>query len=273
MLPSNPTVNQTYSVGSRLYDYNGVRWEVTRFDPTVIVTKTELPPDNQLIPDDDYATERERLLSFGSRLYKLDNGKWTITTPTSVESLYSSVIEGPPGPQGPQGVPGSGGSDPNVQSQINDIMDKIVSIDERLEGLPTDFSGYLKLEDNTTPGVQSSYEEPPEFFDNIPDGDINRFTVGINDRGVYTLEGVPQPSIEVPVPDLVVFDLSELPEDDYENFDIYKNGVILEQGVLREYDERRITLYTSQIPQNLDRLFYKHRTKKGMGFTISIIRF
>ena len=87
------------------------------------------------------------------------------------------------------------------------------------------------------------------------------------------MEGVPQPSIEVPVPDLIVFDLSELPEDDYENFDIYKNGVILEQGVLREYDEKRITLYTSQIPQSIDRLFYKHRTIKGMGFTISIIRF
>lgn len=264
MFPTNPTINQTFSLGSRTYMYTGTRWEIISSYSQTTSSFGVVPSvyDNSLIPDDDEATIREKTLRYGNRVYQLSDGKWVISVIGDVEVST-----------GTQGLDYVLESLSEIADKISDYEDKFISIDERFSGIPTSDGGYVLLESNTVPGETTTYESTVEFFDDVIGGDVNIFKVSLNQRGTYSLNGVPQPTVEVPVPDLMKFDLEELPEDDYENFDIFDRSGPLSTGILRDYPNKWITVNTSQISSSVDRIYYRHRFKKGLGFTISIVRY
>ena len=152
-----------------------------------------------------------------------------------------------------------------LQSDINLITEKIISIDERcdvVDGLPT---LVLALEDNT-PTIAAT--DDPIFVDNIADGSTTTFTVTLDsERGVYALDGVPQPTVQVPRGDIVVFDVSGLPIP--ANFRIYEGDTELSVGVV--YAAGTVTLTTSQIAVNTSRLNYRNSLTAGLGWIIEVV--
>ena len=158
-----------------------------------------------------------------------------------------------------------------VNRQLFRLSEKFISMDNRLQEFIDRDTRFVKLEDNTVEEGTSILNEPRTFIDEIPDGDITSFVVGIDpQRGVWTLDEIPQPTIQVPRGDIIVFDLSAIP--DPTKFDIYTNGVTLDVGKVRVEEENNesITVTTSQVPSNLYKLYYKHTEKNGMGWIINI---
>ena len=151
----------------------------------------------------------------------------------------------------------------DLEDKINDLVSKFVSVDERIESIINTDYIVLKLEDNTT---GASINEPT-FFDGASGGDTTTFVVDTDDRGVYTLDGVPQPTVEVPRGDSIVFDLSAL--NNANTFDIYRNGNLLNSGVSRSGTD--LTVDTSQIPLEITTIFYKNTTVSGLGWIINIL--
>ena len=158
----------------------------------------------------------------------------------------------------------------NMGTQYQQIWNKLISIDERFESIPNADGGFVKLEDNTiTDGEPIPGQNWPSFFDEVPDGDTTRFIVSVDpQRGVFALEGIPQPTVELPRGDILEFDISQL--DDPGDFGIYKNGVELEFGVERDDVIGLVTVRTGQIPDSVTKFYYKSRTKKGMGWVVNI---
>ena len=150
-----------------------------------------------------------------------------------------------------------------LQDKINDLVSKFVSVDERIESIINTDYIVLKLEDNTTGAVISE----PTFYDGTSGGDTTTFVVDNDDRGVYTLDGVPQPTVEVPRGDSIVFDLSALTNAN--TFDIYRNGNLLNSGVSRS--GTNLTVDTSQIPLEITTIYYKNTTVSGLGWIINIL--
>jgi len=151
-----------------------------------------------------------------------------------------------------------------LENKINELISKFVSVDERIEKMiDTDYIT-LKLEDNTT----GAYTTEPTFFDGSSGGDTTEFVVDVDDRGVYTLDGIPQPTVEVPRGDSLVFDLSSLSQPS--QFEIYESGTtVLSNGNSRVGNE--ITVDTSQIPLQVSTLFYKSTVTSGLGWIINIL--
>ena len=144
-------------------------------------------------------------------------------------------------------------------------------MDNRIQNFLNQDDRFVKLEDNTAEEGTRITREPRTFIDEIPDGDTTTFVVGIDpQRGVWTLDGIPQPTVQVPRGDIIVFDLSSI--QDPTKFDIYTNGVTLDVGKTRVEAEgnESITVQTSQVPTNLYKLYYKHTEKSGMGWIINI---
>ena len=152
-----------------------------------------------------------------------------------------------------------------LQSDINLITEKIISIDERcdvVDGLPTLI---LSLEDNTPTTAATT---DPVFTDDIADGSTTTFTVTLDtERGVYSLDDVPQPTVQVPRGDIVVFDVSGLPIP--ANFRIYEGDTELSVGV--QYAAGSVTLSTASIPVNTSRLNYRNSLTAGLGWIIEVV--
>jgi len=152
-----------------------------------------------------------------------------------------------------------------LQSDINLITEKIISIDERcdvVDGLPTLI---LALEDNTPTTAATS---DPIFTDDIADGSTTTFTVTLDtERGVYSLDDVPQPTVQVPRGDIVVFDVSGLPIPSH--FRIYDGDTELSVGV--QYAAGSVTLSTASIPVNTSRLNYRNSLTAGLGWLIEVV--
>ena len=152
-----------------------------------------------------------------------------------------------------------------LESQIALMTQKIISIDERVDvvdGLP---QLVLSLEDNTPTFAATS---DPIFTDSIADGSTTTFVVTLDsERGVYALEGVPQPTVQVPRGDIIVFDVSGLPIPAH--FRIYDGDTELSTGVV--YATGSVTLRTSQIPVNLSRINYRNSLTPGLGWIIEVV--
>ena len=152
-----------------------------------------------------------------------------------------------------------------LESQIALMTQKIISIDERVDvvdGLP---QLVLSLEDNTPTFAATS---DPIFTDSIADGSTTTFVVTLDtERGVYALEGVPQPTVQVPRGDIIVFDVSGLPIPSH--FRIYEGDTELSVGVV--YNAGTVTLTTSQIAINTSRLNYRNSLTAGLGWIIEVV--
>lgn len=158
-----------------------------------------------------------------------------------------------------------------VNRQVSRLNEKFISMDERIQNFLNQNDRFVKLEDDTVEEGTRITREPRTFIDEIADGDTTYFVVGIDgQRGVWTLDDIPQPTIQVPRGDIIVFDLSNI--GDPTKFDIYTNGVTLDVGKVRVEAEgnESITVQTSQVPSNLYKLYYKHTEKNGMGWIINI---
>ena len=152
-----------------------------------------------------------------------------------------------------------------LESQLALMTQKIISIDERVDvvdGLP---QLILSLEENTPTFAATS---DPIFTDSIADGSTTTFVVTLDsERGVYAPEGVPQPTVQVPRGDIIVFDVSGLPIPAH--FRIYDGDTELSTGVV--YATGSVTLRTSQIPVNLSRINYRNSLTPGLGWIIEVV--
>ena len=152
-----------------------------------------------------------------------------------------------------------------LQSEIDLITEKIISIDERcdvVDGLPQII---LALEDNTPTTAATA---DPIFTDDIADGSTTTFTVTLDsERGVYSLDDVPQPTVQVPRGDIIVFDVSALPIPAH--FRIYDGDTELSTGVV--YAAGSVTLSTASIPVNTSRLNYRNSLTAGLGWIIEVV--
>ena len=150
-----------------------------------------------------------------------------------------------------------------LQTKIDELISKFVSVDERIESMINTDYIVLQLEDNTT-GAEI---QEPTFFDGSSGGATTTFVVDVDDRGVYTLDGIPQPTVEVPRGDSIIFDLSNLTTPT--KFDIYKNGTLQSTGVTRS--GTNLTVDTSQIALQTTKLFYRDTVTSGLGWIINIL--
>ena len=150
-----------------------------------------------------------------------------------------------------------------LEDKIDELISKFVSVDERIEGIINTDYVVLQLEDNT---LNAEVQEPT-FFDGASGGDTSTFVVDVDDRGVYTLDGIPQPTVEVPRGDTIIFDLSNLSTPT--NFDIFKNGTQQTTGVSRSGTD--LTVNTSQMSTQTTKLFYRDTVTSGLGWIINIL--
>ena len=148
-------------------------------------------------------------------------------------------------------------------SDINLMTEKLISLDQRIEEFAGINTLILKLEDNTptTPDAENG------FMDRVADGSTTVFAVDVDtERNVYTLEGIPQPTITVPRGDIIEFDISNLANGT--QFRIFKNGTEQTDGVHISAD--KVTLKTAEVATSTYKLFYKNTVTPGMGWIIEI---
>ena len=84
---------------------------------------------------------------------------------------------------------------------------------------------------------------------------------------MYSLDDVPQPTVQVPRGDIVVFDVSGLPIPSH--FRIYDGDTELSTGVV--YAAGSVTLSTASIPVNTSRLNYRNSLTAGLGWIIEVV--
>lgn len=174
-------------------------------------------------------------------------------------------------------IPGSAsgaGDLSEINKNLTTLFNKFASLDARIHGWVDAERQYLELEANT--GATSPrpvfVDESVEVIDTVADGDTTTFAVTIEaGRNVYELDGVPQPTVQLPRGDIIIFDLSALTSTQANEFDIFINGVILPDsaGCVRSYPNS-ITVNTGLIDSNLTKLYYKNRVTRGMGWLIVI---
>ena len=164
---------------------------------------------------------------------------------------------------GATGVGGSSADVSTLSNRVDELVNKFLSVDERIESMLNSSYITLMLEDNTTNGVVTE----PTFYDGTSGGDTSEFVVTIDDRNVYNLDGIPQPTVELPRGDSIIFDLSQLASPT--QFDLYQNGSLLSSGVTRSGTD--LTLDTSNVPLQITKVFYKNTQTAGMGWVINIV--
>ena len=109
-----------------------------------------------------------------------------------------------------------------------------------------------------------------KFFDYTPGGDTTRFRVTLDEgRGVYRLDNVPQPTIQLPRGDIIEFEVTELGAG-REDFTIFSNGVELTDSNAIERFPTLVRVNTAGVPTSVSKLYYRHRTKRGLGWVIVI---
>ena len=170
----------------------------------------------------------------------------------------------------------SGGSSDTLSNdlEIRLLQQKIQSLESRVESVTDEFGPFLRLEsntplpDSTIPGIET------EFVDTISDGDTTRFVVGQDSRrGVYTLDGVAQPTVQLPRGDIIEFDVSGL--SDPEKFDIYLNGSTKlvdfdTSGNIYDRSDNIIRVSTLLLSTDYTRLYYRNTEVNGLGWLIVI---
>ena len=136
---------------------------------------------------------------------------------------------------------------------------------------------FLGLEDNipghsnvSIPGqteISQQYGTSSKFFDEQPGGDVNRFRVTLEaSRGVYQLDGISQPAIQIPRGDIIEFDLIAIDERD--QFTIFASGSELTTEITRY--PTLVSFDSSKIDTSVNKAYYRHSTKRGMGWLIVI---
>jgi hypothetical protein len=168
-----------------------------------------------------------------------------------------------------------GGTEPvvalrTIQRDLAGLINKVASLEEDVKTIAEEQGLFLRLEDSTT-GVSGDPIDftRSEFIDTIPDGDTTRFVVGKDRRGVYTLDGVPQPTVELPRGDIIEFDISGLTP--YAgDFVIYANGVPMEESLAHTRTNELIRVDTSHIPVSTTKLYYRDANVNGLGWVIVI---
>ena len=154
-----------------------------------------------------------------------------------------------------------------LQEKVAWLVEKLQSVDERIESFMGARAPLLELESSTPP--ESAEPGTPGFIDDTPGGDVSTFVVSVDgEREVYALDGIPQPTVQVPRGDVVDFDLSGLGETARQYFRIYKNGTELTDGV--SYNADNVVVNTANVPLELTKIFYKNSQVQGMGWVIEI---
>lgn len=145
------------------------------------------------------------------------------------------------------------------------LKEKLISVDERIEKLGGIDTLMLALEDQTPTGA--SVPDTSLFIDESADASTTIFAVSIDpQRSVYALEGIPQPTVQVPRGDIIKFNLTALSEP--AEFRIYQNGTELTQGI--SYGATEVTVDTGSIPGALTKIYYRNSQTSGMGWIIEV---
>lgn len=120
---------------------------------------------------------------------------------------------------------------------------------------------------NYDPQAQYNFEK---FYDFEADGDTTVFTVTQDtQRNVYQLDGIPQPTVQLPRGDIIGFDIRNL--EDKESFTIFADGQeVLSSAVVRTLDDNMIMVYTGLLDPTITKMYYRHRTIRGLGWVIVI---
>jgi len=145
------------------------------------------------------------------------------------------------------------------------IKEKLISVDERIEKLGGIDTLMLALEDQTS--STAALPTTATFIDEDADTSTTIFAVTVDgERNVYALEGIPQPTVQVPRGDIIKFDISALSSPS--EFRIYQNGTELTQGV--SYGATQVTVDTGNIPGALTKIYYRNSVTAGMGWIIEV---
>lgn len=120
---------------------------------------------------------------------------------------------------------------------------------------------------NYDPEAQYNFEK---FFDFEADGDTTVFTVTQDTvRNVYQLDGIPQPTVQLPRGDIIGFDVRNL--EDKDSFTIFADGEeVSEPAVVRHLQDNVVMVYTGLLGTNISKMYYRHRTIRGLGWVIVI---
>lgn len=154
-----------------------------------------------------------------------------------------------------------------LQEQVDLLTEKLQSVDERIEKFMGLDALVLELESSTP--ADAAEPATGQFIDEIPGGEISTFEVAVDpEREVYTLDGIPQPTVQVPRGDIIEFSLNGLGETARQYFRIYKNGTELTDGVT--YNATSVVVNTAVVPAELSKVFYKNSQVQGMGWVIEI---
>ena len=157
------------------------------------------------------------------------------------------------------------------QSSIRTLANKIESTDKLLYQVLDQLNSIhaVEVEENSVPDNTFYPGLGDDLIDTIPDGDTTTFIVTEDTAmGIYKLDDAPQPTVQVPRGDIIVFDLNAL--TDPTKFDVFQNGIILQNGRHYFSDTKLLRIRTGDIPVNIDKLFYRNTIKRGMGWIISI---
>lgn len=134
-------------------------------------------------------------------------------------------------------------------------------------GLEDSLDGHDNVTIPSQSEVSQEFATASKFFDEEPGGDINRFRVTTDSsRGVYKLDEISQPAIQVPRGDILEFDLTAI--QDRSEFTIFAEGSELTTEM-----ERFPTLLrfdTSKLNTSTNKAYYRHRSKRGKGWLIVI---
>ncbi len=150
-------------------------------------------------------------------------------------------------------------------ADIDLIQEKLISLDERIEKLFALDTLVLRLEDQTP--ETASLPSTSMFIDEDSDSSTTTFGVTLDpERGVYALDGIPQPTVQLPRGDIIKFNISALTSPT--EFKIYKNGSPLTQGV--SYGATEVTIDTGNLPTNTTKIFYRNSQTSGMGWIIEV---
>ena len=84
------------------------------------------------------------------------------------------------------------------------------------------------------------------------------------------MDGVSQPTLELPRGDILEFDLSGLGEN-AGYFVIYMNGVPMEESLAYSRSDDIVRVNTSHINTTITKLYYRHSNRRGLGWIINIL--
>lgn len=150
-----------------------------------------------------------------------------------------------------------------LQRQVGRLEQKIVSVDDKLEGVVVENSLGLALETGNDP----DFVDPPTFIDDAPGG-VSTFVVALDNRGVFTLDGIAQPSIQIYRGDDVDFDLSGL--GDGSDFQIVIDGTVTSTGAVSRTGSN-VVVDTGAINASITKFYYQSASDTSNGWIVAIV--